>query len=432
MEKLQNLVSTPEFKFLLSLSIGFLIGLEREIRGRLGQDVYAGIRTFPMIAILGTLSAWISDNYYKPFLALSYLGLLLLSAVNYWMGVQRRTGITTEVAVFITFTLGVLVYYGFYYESIFFAVVITLLLATKRVLEGFAKHLDVEDIFLILQFLALSVLVYPLLPDKEIFYGLNPKNVWKFVVLVSSISFIGYFLLKIYASKGNTKKVRKSLLITALLGGTISSTAVSIVFARLSKQLPQFSDTLFLGITLSWVVMALRVIFLVSVLKPTLFIPSLKLFLPFIGIMFLIGAFFWKREIETNGREIILNQNLSVKNPFSWGEILQFTLIYIAVSVSGEILNKYFGSGGVLLLSLISGVIDVDPITLSLVDMYSKGQILLNTTLLGILLAVVSNNFFKALYVYLWGSKEVKKYITLLVLANILYALSVFIFWKEI
>jgi uncharacterized membrane protein (DUF4010 family) len=435
MDKLTNVVNfvnTPEFKFFISLLIGFLIGLEREIRGKLGQDVYAGIRTFPMIAVLGTLSAWISDSFYKPFLGLSYLGLLLLSAVNYWIGVQKRTGITTEVAVFITFTLGVLVYYGFYYESILFAVVVTFLLATKRVLEGFANHLDVEDIFLILKFLAISVLIYPLLPDKELFYGINPRSVWKFVILVSSVSFLGYFLLKIYASKGDTSKVKKSLIITAILGGTVSSTAVTVAFSQLSRQLPQFSNVLFFGITLAWIVMAFRVVFLVTVLKPELFLPSLKLFLPFILLMLAVGLIFWKKEMISSEKRIQLKGNITLKNPFSLSEIFQFTVIYIAVAISGEILNQYFGSKGILILSLLSGVIDVDPITLTLVDMYSKGQIFLNTTLLGILLATISNNFFKAFYTYLFGSRELKRYITLLVLINVFYAISVLGFWRYI
>jgi len=426
---LSTFTQTPEFKFLLSLLIGFLIGLEREIRGKLGQDVYAGIRTFPMIAVLGTLSAWISESYYQPFLGISYFGLLLLSTVNYWMGVQRRTGITTEVAVFITFTLGVLVYYGFYYESILFAVVITLLLATKRVLEGFAKHLEVEDIFLILKFLTVAVLIYPLLPDRDIFYGLNPKSVWKFVILVSSISFVGYFLLKVYASKGDTARVKRSLLITALLGGTVSSTAVTVAFSRLSRQMPEFSHVLFMGITLAWIIMAFRVVLLVSVLEPRLFLPTAKLFLPFILLMLGVGLVFWKKGGE--GENPKWEGKLSFKNPFSFGEILQFTAVYAAVSISGELLNKYFGSGGILALSFLSGVIDVDPITLTLVDMFSKNQIGLNTLLLGILLATVSNNFFKAFYAYLFGSKELRRYITSLVVVNILYALSVLGLWKS-
>ncbi len=423
LSKLKTLFATPEVKFLLSLLVGFLIGLEREIRGKLGQDVFAGIRTFPLIAGLGTLSAWISDKFYPHFLALSYLGVLSLSAVNYWIGVQKRSGITTEVAVFLTFTLGVLTYYGFYYEVILFAVVITLLLATKRVLESFASHLEVEDIFLILQFLTLSVLIYPILPDREILYGLNPKSVWKFVVIVSSLSFLGYFLLKLYTAKGETKGLVKSLLITALLGGSVSSTAVTLAFANLSRELPAFGGVLFLGIVVAWAVMGVRVVVLASIIAPPLFVPLLELFIPFLLIMLAIGFFAYRRGDLKGETDLQLGKRIKLKNPLSWGEIFEFALVYCAVSVLGKFLNAHFGEKGLIALSVTSGVIDIDPITIALANMFAQGQLALTVVLTGILLATISNNFFKALYAYIFGSELLKRYITLLVAGNILYAL---------
>ena len=419
---LAKFTATVEFKFLLSLLVGFLIGLEREIRGKLGQDVFAGIRTFPLIAVLGTLSAWIGDRFYPNFLPLSYLGIIALSAVNYWMGVQKRTGITTEVAVFLTFTLGVLTYYGFYYEVVLFAVVVTLLLATKRVLEGFASHLEVEDIFLILQFLTLSVLIYPLLPDREIFYGLNPKSVWKFVVIVSSLSFIGYFLLKLYTAKGETRGLVKSLLITALLGGSVSSTAVTLAFANLSRELPAFGGVLFLGIVIAWAVMGVRVVVLASLIAPPLLLPLAEVFVPFLLIMLAIGFFVYRKRERVFETPLQLRERIKLKNPFSWSEILEFALIYSAVSVLGEFLNSHFGEKGLIALSITSGVIDVDPITIALANMFAHGQVALGVVAVGILLATISNNFFKAVYAYIFGSEELRRYITLLVVGNIAYA----------
>ena len=424
---LQSVLNTFEFKFLLSLLVGFLIGLEREMRGKLGQDVFAGVRTFPLITVLGTLSALISDKYNQWFLPASYLGIILLSAVNYQLGVLKRSGITTEVAVFLSFTLGVLTYYGYYYEVSLFAVVITLILATKRVLENFAKLPDKEDIFLILQFLVVSVLIYPLLPDKEIFYGLNPKSVWKFVILVSSVSFVGYFLLKIYAAKRETKALTKSILITALLGGSVSSTAVTLAFARLSKDAPHLTVPLFAGITLAWSVMAIRVIILASVIAPTLLLPLLWWFLPF--IVATLGVVGWIY-LTYKGKlfdGIEPHRGVEIKNPFSWTEILQFALIYSLVMVLGGYLNAHYGSKGIVLLSLTSGIIDVDPITLALSEMFLQKTVSINLTVLGILLATVSNNFFKALYAYLFGSSLLRKLILLLVVLNLIYALAVFL-----
>ena len=356
-------------------------------------------------------------------MALSYLGIVSLSAVNYWIGVQKRTGITTEVAVFLTFTLGVLVYYGYYYEVVFFSVLITLLLATKRVLEGFASHLEAEDIFLILQFLTLSVLVYPLLPDREIFYGLNPKSVWKFLVIVSTFSFIGYFLLKVFASKGETKGLVKSLLITALLGGSVSSTAVTISYARLSAEIPALGGVLFLGIVIAWAVMGVRVIILASIIAPALLVPLTELFAPFFLVMLGVGFFAYRRGATISYGNINLKGRIKLKNPFSWGEILEFALVYSAVAVLGRFLNEHFGEKGLLALSVTSGVIDVDPITIALANMFANGQIPLSAAAVGILLATISYNFFKAFYDYIFGDNSLRRFITLLVVGNLLYAL---------
>ncbi len=421
---LEKLTHSLEFKFFLSLLVGFLIGLEREIRGKLGQDVFAGIRTFPLIAVLGTLSALIEDRYVNHFLLASYAGILLLSAVNYQVGVQKRSGITTEVAVFLTFTLGVLIYFGYYYETALFAVVITFILATKRVLESFANLLDKEDVFLILQFLVISVLLYPLLPDEELLYGINPKSVWKFVILVSSVSFVGYFLLKIYAAKRETKAIVKSILITALLGGSVSSTAVTLSFARLSKDLPNLTVPLFAGITLAWTVMALRVVLLATLIAPALFWPLLKIFIPF--ILATLGVVLWTY-LRYRGRiteEKALYGNMEIKNPFSWSEIIQFAAVYTAVMALGHYLHQKFGSGGLLLLSITSGIIDVDPITLALAEMFVQNQVQLGAAVVGILLATISNNFFKAFYAFTFGNERLRKLVLSLVAVNVLYGLA--------
>jgi uncharacterized membrane protein (DUF4010 family) len=423
-EKVNQIINTVEFKFLLSLLVGFLIGLEREIRGRLGEDLFAGIRTFPLIAGLGTLSAWISERFFAAFLPLSYGAVLLLSAINYYGNLNRKKfGITTEVAVFLTFTFGVLIYFGYYYESVFFAVVITFLLALKRWLEGFAKHLDSEDIILILQFLTVTVLIFPLLPDREIFYGLNPHRIWKFVILVSSISFVGYMLLKVYVSKGETKGVVRSIFAISVLGGSVSSTAVTIAFAQISRELPQIRHILLVGIAVAWAVMALRVVVLGSIIDPRLFPPFLALMLPFAAAMLLYAYTVYKRAGWSEFETPSLPRGFKLENPLSWGKIAQFTAVYAAVAVLSKYLNAHYGSKGLLLLSATSGVIDVDPITLSLSTMFANGQVSEAVVAYGVLLATISNNFFKALYAFLFGERGLKRLVLHLAVINLVYGI---------
>ena len=424
-EQVKPLLKTVEFKFFLSLIVGFLIGLEREIRGKFGEDLLAGIRTFPLIAGLGTLSAWVSQQFNPWFLPLSYTALITLAAINYFQNLNRRKyGITTEVAVFLTFTFGVLIYHGYYYESVFFAVLTTFLLAMKRWLEEFARHMDKEDVILILQFVTISVLIYPLLPDREILYGLNPHRLWKFVILVSTISFVGYILLKVYVSKGETKAVVKSIFTVAVLGGSVSSTAVTIAFAQLSRELPSLRIPLFVGIAVAWAVMAMRVVVLGSIIDYRLFIPFLTLMLPFAAVMLLLAYWVYRRASRGgNFEEINLPKGLKIENPLSWGKIFQFTVIYAAVAMLSKYLNAHYGSEGLLLLSVTSGVIDVDPITLSLANMFAQGQIAESVVVYGVLLATVSNNFFKAFYAFMFGEEGLKRLVMWLVAINVIYAI---------
>jgi uncharacterized membrane protein (DUF4010 family) len=429
LSSLKQFSNTVEFKFLLSLLVGFLIGFEREIRGKLGQDVFAGIRTFPMIAVLGTISAMISQLYAPYFLYISYLGLIALSAVNYWLGVQKRTGITTEVAVFLTYTLGVLIYFGYYYEVVFFTVVITFLLATKRILESFARIWEVEDILFLLQFLAITILVYPLLPDREVIKGLNPSELWKFIILVSLISFISYFLLKYYLKTGGTKGIKKSLYATAILGGSVSSTAVTISFSRLSKTFPQLTYVLFVGISVAWAVMIVRVWILLSLVFPGLVIPTFKVLFPLLVLTLLVALYYFKRTLKSEMENLETTGEIKFKNPFSWSEIFQFALIYSLVAVSAEYLKTYFGDLGIFLVSFLSGLIDVDSITLALSKLSSVGSISLSVAVWGITTAIVSNNFFKSIYAFIFGHREIWKPVAILLGTNLVYLLLLGVFY---
>ena len=169
--------------------------------------------------------------------------------------------------------------------------------------------------------------------------------------------------------------------------------------------------------------MGVRVVVLASIIAPPLFVPLLELFIPFLLIMLAIGFFAYRRGDLKGETDLQLGKRIKLKNPLSWGEIFEFALVYCAVSVLGKFLNAHFGEKGLIALSVTSGVIDVDPITIALANMFAQGQLALPVVLTGILLATISNNFFKALYAYIFGNELLKRYITLLVAGNVLYAL---------
>ncbi len=383
-----------------SLAVGFLIGLEREYRMK--EDIFAGIRTFPLISLLGTLSAYIYDSYWGGIFFLTFGGLIALMVLNFYFSGREHRGITTEVATVITFILGIMVYLGMYYETAALSIVITLILALKETLEGFVRRLSEEDIRNILKFIAITVLVYPILPDRNYgpFGAFNPREIWRMVVIVSAIDFFAYVLLR--------WRGRKYIWLWGLVGGLMSSTAVSFNFARLSWKYPDMVRSLLAGIILAWSVMNIRVIVLSGIINPSV---ALIVAVPMVllTVIYSIVAFRSLRGIfvEREGEEF------QFSNPFHLRNALQFGLIYMVVIFVAKVLSFYYGERGIYLASFISGIIDVDAITLSLSGL-AREELSEIIAARGILIAVASNTLFKYIYVLIFGRPPLRKSLLIL------------------
>ncbi|NPB08345.1 MAG: MgtC/SapB family protein [Aquificae bacterium] len=411
----ENIKASAEFKLLFSLFLGFIVGLEREVRAKFGHDAFAGIRTFPLIALLGTVSGLLSREEGLVLLPLvSFLGLLLLAAVSYWK--DRSVGITTEVASFITFLAGLLVSYERFYLATFLVITTTFLLVLKKHLESLARRLEEEDVLAVLKFFTLTAVILPLLPDRELFPGFNPSQVWKFVILVSTVDFVGYFLLKY--------KGIQSVVITAFVGGLASSTAVTLAFSELSRKFPYFSKLLFVSVMFSWQIMFLRVLFYVVVVSPHLLPQVVKLLLPYsLALLLFTLLVYLRREKEPFGE-----RNISLKNPYSLTQALTFGLLYTLISVSSVYLKKLFGDTGIYALSFISGVMDVDAVTLFLASAFAKGELPGSVAALSLALAVSSNNLFKSFYGMLFGGESFRRYFLFPLALTLLYLLLLLLF----
>ena len=415
MEIIELLKKYVELKILFSIFLGLIVGLEREVRAKFGHDIFAGVRTFPLIAVLGTLSGIISIEFnFKYFSAIPFLGLILLASLSYYK--DRSMGITTEVASFLTYFVGVLVSYDKFYLATFLTIVTTFILVLKNTLENAARRLEEEDIFAILKFFTISIVIFPLLPDKEIFPGLNLSEVWFFVILVSTVDFIGYFLLKY--------KGAKSVVITALIGGLVSSTAVTLAFSELSRRFPQYSRLLFFSIMVSWLVMFFRLFFYSTVVYAELFPYILKHITPYFLLLlgFTLYIYVQKEKEKFEGKKV------EMKNPYSLKQALTFGVLYSIISVSSTYLKQFFGEEVILAISFLSGVIDIDAITLSLANLSQKGNISLEIASIGILTASISNNIFKSIYGIIFGNRELKKLFTFPLLISLLYLLLLLVF----
>ena len=397
------------FKIIFSMAAGLLIGLEREHRTK--TEIFAGIRTFPLISLLGMLSGLIFDKYWDGILYFTFGAIALLAIINYYMEYQKDIGSTTEIATFIAFIIGLLIYYEHYYIAAFLSVATTGLLALKRTLEGFAKNISEEDLFAIIKFVLVTVVIYPLLPDKSYgpFNAINPRNIWEMVVLVSVIDFIAYIILR--------WKGTRTLWITGVIGGMISSTAVSYELAKLSKRYSAVVYSAFFGIVLAWLIMNFRVLILAGIINFNIsMILALPLVLLSLIYIVVLGFIFFrkKEDIRKNSQ-----QEIPFSNPFQISSALQFGLIYGVILFATKALNYYLGTKGVFIASFLSGVIDVDAITLSLSNMAKQGSIENIIAAKSIMLAVVSNSIFKYLYIFLFGDKTLVKEMALITVITI-------------
>ncbi|MBN1313890.1 MAG: MgtC/SapB family protein, partial [Anaerolineales bacterium] len=207
-------------RFGIALGIGLMIGVERERE----KDTFGGIRTFPLIALLGCISAMIHDHFAAWSFAATFIILSAFVLVSYLLtGSAGAPGITTEVASLLVFLYGGLVWWRMTELAAALAVVTVLLLATKRPLEQLSLRIQSEDIIAALQFGVITLIVLPILPDRT--FGpldvLNPQQIWKMVVLIAGINLVGYVLIKILGA-------RQGIGLAGLLGGLASSTATAL------------------------------------------------------------------------------------------------------------------------------------------------------------------------------------------------------------
>ena len=383
-------------KFLISFAIGALIGTERE-RKQSKIKEFAGIRTFMLIAVFGTSSAFLS-TFYPNFILIAFLGLAAMVGLSYMTSTREigDIGITTEVVALLTFILGALCFTDEGLQIVpILAIIITTLLAVKPYLHTFARKISQKEIINTLKFLIIAFVILPLLPDQT--FGplnvFNPYQIWLIVVFISGISFAGYILMKFIGAE-------RGISATGIIGGLVSSTAVTTAMAARVRE----SDFIIRAAVFATVVassmMFLRVLFEVAVINPNLIslltVPMLSMGI--VGIA--LGLLAWK---TTKVREV--GEDLKLKNPFSLKPALIFGLLFLIILFASKIADIYFGSSGIYITSIISGVADVDAITISMAIL-ARNTISPDVAVTAITLAAISNTIVKFLIALFFGTRK--------------------------
>lgn len=383
--------------FLIALALGTLIGLEREF-SQFKKKIkgFIGIRTLPLIALYGALVTHLSRLLSFWILAAGFIALAALIIIAYRLTSIRLKsfGLTSSLAAFLTFFIGVLcAYEEFILAAVVITVGVTILLYARTFSHRFAEKMKREELVDTLKFAVIAFVILPFLPNKGYGpYGIfNPFIIWLMVVFISGISFVGYILMKWFGKHG--------IALAGIFGGLASSTAVATSFAVRSKKETKVIHALALGVILANAVMFFRVLIISSAINPALFV---KMLLP-MGFLILVSitlAYFLLKKAKK-----VKDYKIKLTSPFTLGPALKFGVLFAAVLALVKIADIYFSSKGVYLASLISGFADVDAITISLSQLAEK-DLAENIARNGIILAALVNTAAKGCIAYLFGSKQ--------------------------
>jgi uncharacterized membrane protein (DUF4010 family) len=370
--------------FITSLAIGLLMGLERERN----PAARAGLRTFALVALFGTLVAMLAERTGETWLlavGLASVGAFIIAAYLQAPAPAGDPGTTTEAALLVCYCLGAAVWFGYPTLAIILAVVATLLLYLKPELASFSQNLKRSELLSILQFAVLTFVVLPILPDTD--YGpygaFNPRHIWMMVVLIAGVSLAGYIALKLLGRRWGAP-------LLGMLGGLVSSTATTLIYARHGRSHPDFMPLAVLVILLANVVVLARLAVLTAVVAPGLLPDLLPILGGGLGLGFAATAYRWRKSGKVADLPVP-----EIQNPTEIRAALTFGGVYAAVLFLSALLLDYFGSGGMYAVALLAGLTDVDSITLSSLHLFAqhKLEIVQVTTAIG--LAVIANLAFK-------------------------------------
>lgn len=378
----------------IALGLGLLVGLQRESAA---SSRLAGVRTFPLLTVLGTLSALLAQSFGGWIIVAGFVALPLLIFAGKLVELKTASpepGLTSEVAMLLMFGVGAYLVVGHRVVAIAIGGGIAVLLQFKGQLHGIVGKLGENDLKAIMQFVLISLVILPVLPNRT--YGpyavINPHNIWLMVALIVGIGLSGYIVYKFFGEHAG-------LVVGGILGGVISSTATTVSYARRTAQTPESSRLAAIVILISSTIVFVRLLLEIGAVAPS-FLPVAAP--PLIVILLLLATFscglwFWKRETQTSMPP--------QENPSELRSALFFGLLYAVILLAVAFAKDRFGSQGLYVVAGLSGLTDVDAITLSTAQLVSLGRLGADDGWRLILTAALSNLAFKACLIAALGHR---------------------------
>jgi uncharacterized membrane protein (DUF4010 family) len=379
-------------RLLVAALLGGFVGIEREQRALSEEHMFAGIRTFPLFALLGATLSLVSGGVGAVVIA-GFGGLTALVVVSYFRSsAQGHLGTTTETAALTTYWIGVIAGAGELALAGSIGVAVAILLAAKERLEEFPRAVTRDEMRAALVFAVLAVIILPILPNRP--YGpwgvWNPQRLWMLVVLVCGLSFAAWVAMRVWGS-------RLGFALSGVLGGLVSSTVVTVSFATHSREAPEESRRLAVGSGLASLVMLVRIAILALVVNAAVLVQLA----PILGLMLAGGAL---GVLLVARREPVEGDAAPrLANPFDLRQAIRFTVLYAAVLVAVEAARRFLGPAAVYTASAVAGLTDVDAITLSLSSL-AKERLTETAAAAGIAVGAIANTIAKAGYAMWLGS----------------------------
>ncbi len=408
----------------ISLGIGLLVGLQREWSKAEG----AGIRTYPMITVFGTVCAMLAERYGGGIL---FAGMLATGAMMVVMKIlmnlnladseHPHAGLTTGIAALLMFTVGAMLATGIVVPAIAIGGGVAVLLQWKKPLHGFVQRIGKQDIQAIFRLVLIAMVVLPVLPDKNFgpFGVLNPSHIWLMVVFIVGISVGSFLVAKFVGAKAGT-------LLGGILGGLISSTATTISYARRSKTVPGTSSLAAMVIMIASAIVFVRVGFEIAVVAPGILPDVLPQFALMCFFMAMIASTAW---FFAGGERGELPET---EDPSDLGAAVAFGALYAFVLVAVAAAKEFFGDQGLYVVAALSGLTDMDAITLSTARLIEAERLDIDTGWRMMMVGAMSNILFKAGAVAILGNSRLFYRVALLFGIVLAGGAALVLFWPKV
>ncbi|OMP31485.1 MgtC/SapB family protein [Mangrovimonas sp. DI 80] len=408
---------------LTTLGIAFGLGLLVGVQRQKSDNKMAGVRTFTLLSVLGVMAGYLSQVYDNPYI-LPALGLSIAAMfvtanmIKYKSDESHDFGQTTEVAALLMFSIGAYLVLGDQLVGVIVGTLMAILLYVKERLHHFIDRLSEKDLSAIMTLAGISLVILPILPDKTFGpYGvLNPRNIWLMITLIVGISVVGYFIYK-FAGK------RVGVIANGILGGLISSTATTVSYARKTKSTSDINKMAAFVIATASMVSLVRVLIEITVVVPKkLNFILLPILTEIIVLALLCAALFYLVNKDETDDEMP-----EPENPAQFKSALLFGLLYALILLAVAFTEEKFGNEALYLVSIVSGLTDVDAITLSISQLMKIDNISVHLGWKLILLAALSNLVFKGIMAMMLGTKQLAKWVG--VVFGIALVVGLFIIW---